>query len=159
MNKLEDINIDELRSGVNDDETSIPLTLPVVALRDIIIFPHMVFPLLAGRLATQKAIEESLLKDRMVMLLAQKKPADEEPTPEELYETGVVGRVLQILRLPTGLTKILLEGITRAKISIYGWPPPIPVIYFFLKSFFCVRYLIRVNTLNSIKYIIHNIIQ
>ena len=117
MNKLEDINIDELRSGVNDDETSIPLTLPVVALRDIIIFPHMVFPLLAGRLATQKAIEESLLKDRMVMLLAQKKPADEEPTPEELYETGVVGRVLQILRLPTGLTKILLEGITRAKIS------------------------------------------
>jgi len=93
----------------------IPKTLPIVPLRDVIIFPNMIFPILAGRSATQRAVEESILNDRLVLLLAQKNPAEEQPEVDGMYPLGVVGRVLQVLRLPTGLVKILIEGVQRAK--------------------------------------------
>lgn len=103
----------------NDESTDalekIPTELPIVTLRDIVIFPHMIFPLLAGRPATQKAIEYSIMNDRMVMLLAQKDPTEEKPRKEDLYQIGVAAKVLQVLRLPTGLAKILVEGIARAQ--------------------------------------------
>ncbi|NQS98231.1 MAG: endopeptidase La [candidate division Zixibacteria bacterium] len=95
----------------------IPNELPIVSLRDIIIFPHMIFPILAGRPATQKAVEHSIMNERLVMLLAQKDPAEEHPQGEDLYRMGVVARVLQVLRLPTGLVKILIEGVARAKVT------------------------------------------
>lgn len=95
----------------------IPNELPIVSLRDIIIFPHMIFPILAGRPVTQKAVEYSIMNERLVMLLAQKDPAEEHPQGENLYRTGVVARVLQILRLPTGLVKILIEGVARAQVT------------------------------------------
>lgn len=96
-------------------EIQIPETLPVVTLRDVIIFPNMIFPLLAGRSATQRAVEEAILTDRLVLLLAQKNPGEENPKPKDMYKVGVVGRVLQVLRLPTGLVKILIEGVVRAR--------------------------------------------
>ena len=100
-----------------ESELEIPDILPVIPLRDIIIFPNMIFPLLAGRSGTQKAIEESVINERLVLLLAQKNPSEEDPESEDLYEIGVVGRVLQVLRLPTGLVKVLIEGIKRVKVE------------------------------------------
>ena len=100
-----------------EDDIEIPSILPVVPLRDVIVLPNMIFPLLAGRSATQRAVEESILEDRLVLLLAQKDPSEELPDTEGLYSVGVVGRVLQILRLPTGLVKILIEGMQRVKVE------------------------------------------
>jgi len=97
------------------DEKDIPEELPVVPLRDTVIFPFMIFPLLAGRTATQKAIEGSVISDKLVFMLAQRDSSEEEPESEELYMVGVIGRVLQVLRLPTGLVKVLVEGLVRAE--------------------------------------------
>ena len=114
--KIPDSKVGDERERASDkDLDNIPAELPVVPLRDIVIFPFMIFPLLAGRPSTQKAIEGSILKDRLVMLLAQKDPSEEEPKPENLYDVGVVGKVLQVLRLPTGLVKVLVEGVERAR--------------------------------------------
>ena len=96
-------------------DIQIPKELPVVPLRDIVVFPSMIYPLLAGRPSTQKAVEHSVMKDRFVLLLAQKDPGEENPRKKDLYSIGVVARVLQILRLPTGLVKILIEGVERAR--------------------------------------------
>jgi ATP-dependent Lon protease len=95
----------------------VPDELPIIPLRDIVIFPYMIYPILAGRPSTQKAVEEAVLKERLVMLLAQKNITEENPGPDDLYRIGVVGRILQVLRLPTGLVKVLIEGGVRAEIA------------------------------------------
>ncbi len=100
---------------LSNDQSQIPNELPVIPLRDVVVFPFMIFPLLAGRSTTQKAVEESVLKDRFVLLLAQKEPGVDDPRKKDLYSIGVVARVLQVLRLPTGLVKILIEGVERAR--------------------------------------------
>lgn len=109
--------LSELASEFETDVEEIPSELPVVPLRDIVIFPYMIFPLLVGRESTQKAVESAILKNRLVMLVAQKDPSEEDPKKGDLYEIGVVGRILQVLRLPTGLVKVLVEGTERAKIN------------------------------------------
>jgi len=96
-------------------EFTLPPVLPIIPLRDVIIFPNMIFPILAGRSATQRAVEEAILNERLVLLLAQKNPAEDQPETDGLYSLGVVGRILQVLRLPTGLVKILIEGVQRAE--------------------------------------------
>ena len=101
--------------GDETAEVTIPSELPVVPLRDIVVFPFMIFPILAGRPASQKAIENAVLNERMILLLTQKEAPEEEPRPEGLYHIGVVGRILQVLRLPTGVVKILVEGLERAQ--------------------------------------------
>ena len=110
----------ELSSEFDADIEDIPSELPIVPLRDIVIFPYMIFPLLVGRESTQKAIESAILKNRLVMLIAQKDPSEENPKKKDLYSIGVVGRILQVLRLPTGLVKVLVEGSQRAKVKSIG---------------------------------------
>ncbi len=95
------------------------LRLPVLALRDIVVFPHMVIPLPIGRQITLNAIEDALKKDRLIALVAQKDPQVEEPTVEDLYSVGVLGRVAQLIKLPNGLSKVLVEGLMRMKVQEY----------------------------------------
>ncbi|MFQ5823979.1 MAG: endopeptidase La [bacterium] len=91
--------------------------LPILPLKDVVIFPYMIFPLLIGRESSLKAIEESMMLDKLIFLAAQKDVSIEVPVKEDLYRVGVVARVLQVLKLPNGLMKVLVEGIIRGRIK------------------------------------------
>ena len=91
-------------------------TLPVLPLRDIVVFPQMVVPLFVGREKSVKALEAAMLGDKTVYLLSQKNPGDEDPGVEELYDVGTVATVLQLLKLPDGTVKVLVEGQARASL-------------------------------------------
>ena len=90
--------------------------LPLLPLRDIVVFPHMIVPLFVGREKSIAALEEVMNSDRQVLLFTQKNASDDEPTPESLYEVGTVASVLQLLKLPDGTVKVLVEGVSRARV-------------------------------------------
>jgi ATP-dependent Lon protease len=91
-------------------------TLPVLPLRDIVVFPHMVVPLFVGRDKSVKALEEVMRTDKQILLVTQKNSADDDPAPADIYEVGVLASVLQLLKLPDGTVKVLVEGKTRAAV-------------------------------------------
>lgn len=90
--------------------------LPLLPLRDIVVFPHMIVPLFVGREKSIAALEEVMNNDRQVLLFTQKNASDDEPTPESLYEIGTLASVLQLLKLPDGTVKVLVEGVSRARV-------------------------------------------
>jgi len=90
---------------------------PVLSLRDIVVFPHMVVPLFVGREKSVKALEEVMSDDKQILLSSQIDPADDEPTHEGIYRAGVLANVLQLLKLPDGTVKVLVEGVARVAIS------------------------------------------
>ncbi|HEY2896126.1 MAG TPA: endopeptidase La [Gemmatimonadaceae bacterium] len=94
--------------------------LPVLPLRDVVIFPYMVIPLLVGRAASLAAVEAALAGDRWIFLVAQRTADTQDPAAADLFRMGVVGRVLQVARLPNGTTKVLFEGVARAKVTRYA---------------------------------------
>lgn len=98
----------------------VPSRLPVLPLRDLVIFPHMVVPLVIGRESTMSAVEAGMLHDRTILLIAQKDPTVEEPTTSDMYRVGVVGRIVQMIKLPNGLAKALVEGIVRVRVRRYS---------------------------------------
>jgi ATP-dependent Lon protease len=91
-------------------------TLPVLPLRDIVVFPHMVVPLFVGREKSVRALEEVMRGDKQILLATQKNSADDDPAPSAIYDVGVVASVLQLLKLPDGTVKVLVEGKTRAAV-------------------------------------------
>ncbi|TCS99055.1 ATP-dependent proteinase [Tepidimonas ignava] len=93
-----------------------PVTLPLLPLRDVVVFPHMVIPLFVGRPKSIKALEAAMAHERRIMLVAQKTAAKDEPTPADLFEVGCVASILQMLKLPDGTVKVLVEGVQRAKV-------------------------------------------
>ncbi|WP_062560817.1 endopeptidase La [Paracoccus aminovorans] len=92
-------------------------THPVLPLRDIVVFPHMVVPLFVGREKSVRALEAVMEQDRPILLAAQKDAAVDEPAPEGIYRTGVLANVLQLLKLPDGTVKVLVEGRERVRIT------------------------------------------
>jgi len=95
------------------------LIVPLIPLRDIIIFPYMVVPLFVGREKSIRALEHAMSGDKSILLAAQKKAKTEEPGPEDIYSIGTLGSILQLLRLPDGTVKVLVEGKRRARINEY----------------------------------------
>ena len=95
------------------------IVVPLIPLRDIIIFPHMVVPLFVGRDKSIKALEYAMANDKSILLAAQRVAKTDEPAPEDIYEMGTMGTILQLLRLPDGTVKVLVEGKKRAKIEEY----------------------------------------
>lgn len=91
--------------------------LPVLPLRDIVVFPHMIVPLFVGRDKSVRALEEVMAKDKQILLVAQKHAGDDDPTPQDVYDIGTVASVLQLLKLPDGTVKVLVEGFNRAEIT------------------------------------------
>jgi ATP-dependent Lon protease len=91
--------------------------LPLLPLRDVVVFPHMVIPLFVGRPKSIKALEAAMEEGKNVVLVAQKSAAKDEPSPEDLYDVGTVSTILQMLKLPDGTVKVLVEGVQRAKIT------------------------------------------
>ncbi|MER0239628.1 endopeptidase La [Fulvimarina sp. MAC8] len=90
---------------------------PVLPLRDIVVFPHMIVPLFVGREKSIKALEEVMGADKQILLATQKNASDEDPTADAIYDIGTVANVLQLLKLPDGTVKVLVEGMSRAKIE------------------------------------------
>ena len=108
------------------EETQIPTTpdsgpevYPVLPLRDIVVFPYMIVPLFVGREKSINALEEVMRTDKQILLVAQKNASDDEPTTDAIYEVGTLASVLQLLKLPDGTVKVLVEGTTRAAIQRY----------------------------------------
>jgi ATP-dependent Lon protease len=92
---------------------------PVLPLRDIVVFPHMIVPLFVGREKSIKALEEVMRSDTYILLATQKNASDDEPATDSIYEIGTVATVLQLLKLPDGTVKVLVEGAQRAKVLRY----------------------------------------
>ncbi len=88
----------------------------MLPLRDLVIFPHMVVPLVIGREGTITAVDKGVTLDRMIALVAQRDAGNENPGPKDMYRVGVLGRIIQVLKLPNGLAKVLVEGILRLKV-------------------------------------------
>ena len=91
-------------------------TIPVLPLRDIVVFPHMIVPLFVGREKSIKALEEVMREDKRILLVAQKNPADDDPAADAVYSVGTLAQVLQLLKLPDGTVKVLVEGVDRARV-------------------------------------------
>jgi ATP-dependent Lon protease len=94
-------------------------TYPVLPLRDIVVFPHMIVPLFVGRDKSVRALEEVMENDKKILLVTQKNAGEDDPTPEEIYETGTIATVLQLLKLPDQTVKVLVEGGQRASVSSF----------------------------------------
>ncbi|MFQ3596685.1 MAG: LON peptidase substrate-binding domain-containing protein, partial [Sphingomonadaceae bacterium] len=92
------------------------VTLPVLPLRDIVVFPQMIVPLFVGREKSVKALELAMQGDKTIFLLSQKNPSDEDPGQQDLYDMGTVATVLQLLKLPDGTVKVLVEGQRRGAV-------------------------------------------
>ena len=97
--------------------TMTPTELPLLPLRDVVVFPHMVIPLFVGRAKSIKALELAMESDRRIMLVAQKTASKDEPSAEDIFEVGCVSTILQMLKLPDGTVKVLVEGQQRALVS------------------------------------------
>ena len=91
--------------------------LPLLPLRDIVVFPHMIVPLFVGREKSVRALEEVMRADKQILLATQKSAADDDPDPDAIYESGVVASVLQLLKLPDGTVKVLVEGGRRVSVK------------------------------------------
>src|ERR1700751_6494234 len=94
-------------------------TLPVLPLRDIVGFPHMTVPLFVGREKSVRALEDVMKDDKQVLLATQKNAAQDDPQADDIYTVGTVGTVLQLLKLPDGTGKVMIEGGQRARIVKY----------------------------------------
>ena len=94
--------------------------LPLLPLRDVVVYPHLVIPLFVGRTKSVKALELANDGDKRILLVAQKSPNEEEPNAADLYEVGTIATVLQMLKLPDGTVKVLVEGVSRAKVHDFA---------------------------------------
>ena len=94
-----------------------PIELPLLPLRDVVVFPHMVIPLFVGRPKSIKALEAAMAAERRIMLVAQKAAGKDEPSVDDMFEVGCVSTILQMLKLPDGTVKVLVEGQQRAKVD------------------------------------------
>jgi ATP-dependent Lon protease len=93
---------------------------PVLPLRDIVVFPHMIVPLFVGREKSIRALEEVMKNDALILLATQKNASDDDPSPDSIYEVGTLASVLQLLKLPDGTVKVLVEGLERARVQKYS---------------------------------------
>ncbi len=93
------------------------IELPVLPLRDVVVYPHMVIPLFVGREKSIKALEAAMVGDKQILLIAQKSSKQDDPTRDDIYDVGTISSILQLLKLPDGTVKVLVEGECRAKLE------------------------------------------
>ncbi|MBU2887066.1 endopeptidase La [Gilvimarinus agarilyticus] len=100
-----------------DEQDSMNTDLPLLPLRDVVVYPHMVIPLFVGRQKSIEALESAMRADKQIVLVAQKNPADDDPKADDLYDVGTLASILQLLKLPDGTVKVLVEGGERVFIE------------------------------------------
>src|SRR5271156_6368554 len=104
-------------SELEKPQPSLDETLAVLPLRDIVVFPHMIVPLFVGRDKSVRALESVMKEDKQILLVAQKNAAQDDPAADDIYKVGTISTILQLLKLPDGTVKVLVEGIKRARIT------------------------------------------
>ena len=106
-----------MSNSPGSDTAAVPVEMPVLPLRDVVVYPHMVIPLFVGREKSMRALDVAMESGKQILLVAQKSPETDDPGAADLYELGTVAQVLQLLKLPDGTIKVLVEGVSRAKIT------------------------------------------
>ena len=97
----------------DEDQPKIPEVLPVLPLRDIVIFPFMIVPLYVSRDRSIKAVDQALAENRMILLAAQKKQDEDDPGPDDIYPVGTAALIMRMLKLPDGRIRVLVQGVGR----------------------------------------------
>jgi ATP-dependent Lon protease len=114
---------DTLHASLDDfaerQDIEIPDELPMMAVRDVVVFNYMIIPLFVGRNSSVAAVNEALTKDKLLVLLTQRDATQEDPKPEELYDVGMVSMIMRTLKLPDGRLKVLVQALNKAKIKKY----------------------------------------
>lgn len=113
---------------VENELISIPRQIPLLPVRDMVMYPSVVFPLFVGRDSSIAAVEKALSRDRLILVVAQKDFSDENPLPERIYSVGVVSQIMRMLRLPDGRVKILIQGVKKARIVNYVQESPAYIV-------------------------------
>ncbi len=103
----------------DSEELKIPEVLPLLPVRDVVVYPFMIIPLFVGREMSVKAVDSALAGDRMILLATQHDIGDEDPPPDKIYEVGTVAMIMRMLKLPDGRVKILVQGLAKARITEY----------------------------------------
>jgi len=118
---MDEINKDDIISLLETNQTKkkIPDRLPLLPVRDVVVFSDMVLPLFIGRDKSIKAIESAMTQDRLLFLATQKDPSLEDPKPEDIYRVGTICKILKVLKLPDGHFKVLIQGIEKGRIRRY----------------------------------------
>lgn len=112
-------------TNYDGEQVEIPKTLPMLPVRDIVVFPYMIIPLFVGRDSSIRSVEEALSRaDRLILLSSQKEIADEHPSPEGIYKTGTVAMIMRMRKLPDGRIKILTQGLCKANIEEFTQTDP-----------------------------------
>jgi len=106
------------------EELKIPDVLPLLPVRDVVVYPFMIIPLFVGRESSVKAVDSALAGDRMILLATQFEISDEEPPPDKIYGVGTVAMIMRMLKLPDGRVKILVQGLAKARITEYVTEKP-----------------------------------
>ena len=113
---------DELTSPSEAKQLKIPREMPLLPVRDVVVFPFMILPLFVGREGSVAAVNDALSRDRMIVLAAQKEMTEENPAPDGIYPMGTVAMIMRMLKLPDGRVKILVQGLARARIEEFTQP-------------------------------------
>ena len=108
----------------NDNNVEIPDSLPMIPVRDLVVFPYMILPLFVGRESSIKAVESALANNRMIFLSSQMEYNEENPTPETIYKTGTVAMIMRMRKLPDGRVKVLIQGVSKGVITSYAHSTP-----------------------------------
>ena len=98
-------------------DLEIPEVLPLMAVRDVVVFNYMIIPLFVGRDSSVEAVNEALSQQKLLMLVTQKDPTTDEPGPEDLYQVGMVVQIMRTLKLPDGRLKVLVQALSKARIK------------------------------------------
>jgi ATP-dependent Lon protease len=115
---------EEVQIEQSDEQVKLPDTLPVLPLRDIVIFPYMIVPLFVQRERSIRAVDQALAENRMIMLVAQRDLEKEEPTAADLYNYGTAAAIMRMLKMPDGRIRILVQGLSRARVSRFDENQP-----------------------------------
>jgi ATP-dependent Lon protease len=102
-----------------NEELVIPDELPLLPIRDVVVYPYMILPLFVGREPSIRAVNEALAKDRLIFLAAQREITDENPNPESIYPIGTVAMIMRMRKLPDGRVKILVQGLMKGTITSF----------------------------------------
>ncbi len=116
-------NLSDSENG-ESPEINIPEELPLLAVRDIVVFPNMILPLFVGRESSILAIEAALAQDRLIFLVTQRDPEIDDPQPTDIYDIGTVCLIMRMLKLPDGRLKILVQGLSKSKILNFSQEKP-----------------------------------
>src|ERR1041384_3355219 len=111
------IEPEELQLERGDEQVKLPDSLPVLALRDIVIFPYMIVPLFVSRERSIRAVEQALSDNRLILLVAQRDASIEEPSGGDLYQIGTAAMIMRMLKLPDNRIRVLVQGVSRVRVT------------------------------------------